>query len=444
MRLQRIPPVDDAERHVLALLRGDFAAAAPGGSERVAAPAAAARADASLSPFWMRVLELVAAHRVGELLYARRGQGDWWPSWPPAAREFVRRLYVETGVRNDFFRRELVRVVDALAGAGITPVLLKGAALALTTTPDPAERPYGDIDLLIGRAEVDAAHAAMLALGYALDDRFESEAFYRRHHFHLIYRNPRLPWCCFELHWDVVTATMDTRFDAAAMVASARPAELDGRRVLVPAPDDFLLHLALHAAVNGFNYLGQIRDVHMLLERHAKELPAGPLWEKATRFRVATPLWAVLALAPLFGPSPAAAALLAGRLARPQGPLARLSPGWALGSRPPLIRALLRPESLLRQRTRHSLAGSVAIALLRRDRLCERLAFIRRRFRPTPDLLAEQTQHDGFERAVSVGAGLPQPLLRTGHAMAYILLMLAGWEVVPGPARAAKRRYLSS
>jgi hypothetical protein len=264
----------------------------------------------------------------------------------------------------------------------------------------------------------------MRDLGYELDDRLESEAFYLRHHFHLVYRNAGLPWCCFELHWDVASATMDTRFDVAAMAAAARPADLDGRRVLIPAPDDFLLHTALHATINGFNYLGQLRDVHLLLERYDAELPAPALWRKADRYRIVAPLAAALALAPLFGPSPAAARLLA------QRPPHR---------RAPLMRALTRPPALLRQRTLRSTAGSIALSLLRRDRLRERLAFVARRFRPTPDMLAERHDIHVDQRAHSGQASLWQGFWDIAAAAAYILLTVAGLEVEPRPAPAPAR-----
>ena len=49
---------------------------------------------------------------------------------------------------------------NALVDAGIKPVLLKGAGLA-ALYPDPQMRPYGDIDLFVGKEQYHHACAVM-------------------------------------------------------------------------------------------------------------------------------------------------------------------------------------------------------------------------------------------------------------------------------------------
>jgi len=62
--------------------------------------------------------------------------------------------------------RELRRVLDALAGAQVEPVLLKGAALAHSAYADPAARPRRDTDLLIREHDAPRVRAALEELGY--------------------------------------------------------------------------------------------------------------------------------------------------------------------------------------------------------------------------------------------------------------------------------------
>lgn len=68
-----------------------------------------------------------------------------------------------------------VDVVALLRSAGVDPILLKGPAVATWLyASDPVERPYHDVDLLVGPQDWAAARQALLAGGYeqtALDPR---------------------------------------------------------------------------------------------------------------------------------------------------------------------------------------------------------------------------------------------------------------------------------
>lgn len=62
--------------------------------------------------------------------------------------------------------RELRRVLSALAAAGVTPLLLKGAHLAFTLYSSPDRRPRLDTDLLVTEGDRDAVKACLAPLGY--------------------------------------------------------------------------------------------------------------------------------------------------------------------------------------------------------------------------------------------------------------------------------------
>lgn len=63
-------------------------------------------------------------------------------------------------------KRELTRVLGALAEASVAPLVLKGTALAYSIYPSPALRPRADTDLLIADAHRTRLERALLALGY--------------------------------------------------------------------------------------------------------------------------------------------------------------------------------------------------------------------------------------------------------------------------------------
>src|SRR5262249_35556323 len=92
----------------------------------------------------------------------RAGPGAWPARLRPAldtgAGEYAALEYVQ--------RLETRRLLAGLAGLGIRPILMKGAALAYTVYPEPALRPHADIDLLVAPADRERCTAGLAALGY--------------------------------------------------------------------------------------------------------------------------------------------------------------------------------------------------------------------------------------------------------------------------------------
>lgn len=403
MRLQRIPPLDAAETFFLAMLAGED-------GPRVRS---ATRAGA---PFWRRFLELAREHHLGGFLFNRLSRNEAWQYFPGEVRAALRERHVQTVFRNTHFQRELLRVVEALRREGITPLVLKGTALNLTVYDDLGERNYADVDLLIGREELDRACAAMGKLDYRIDETAQTESFYRQHHFHLIFRHRRRQWSCFEIHWDLSLPIMDTEFRAHAIRTRAATVAVDGETVHLPAPEDLLLHLCQHTSLNAFSILAQIRDIHAVAAWPQWDLDPAVFWRRAASYRIARPAAACLRLAPLFGESLR---------------LERLRSARAHPCRAPSLWSLLRLETIVRRRLLVSTAGGRAVSLHRRDRLADRWAFLRRLVFPS---LADSGL-DGHPAAPRTGSIIRRFSWRglsvTLRALVYILLARCGWEVEP-------------
>jgi len=84
-----------------------------------------------------------------------------------AARERCAQAYYHTAARNMLLYQELASILEALKGAEVPVVVLKGAALAATLYPSIGLRPMGDIDLLVPQARLPEALACLKALGYS-------------------------------------------------------------------------------------------------------------------------------------------------------------------------------------------------------------------------------------------------------------------------------------
>jgi hypothetical protein len=112
---------------------------------------------------WHELSALVVDHRLSGLLARAVAEGAF-PVTDGQAREVVanHRAAVGACLRLD---RDLLALAEALDRAGVRFVVLKGVGSALTLYDHPAERLYGDVDLLVAGADFDRAAAAVTAMG---------------------------------------------------------------------------------------------------------------------------------------------------------------------------------------------------------------------------------------------------------------------------------------
>ncbi|MBV9607024.1 MAG: nucleotidyltransferase family protein [Solirubrobacterales bacterium] len=248
-------------------------------------------------PGWGRTLQIADWHRLSPVLFCHlKPRHDA----PAAVQSALERVYLANAARNMFMASSLRRVVDALSGAGIPALLLKGAALAETAYPDPAQREMLDLDVLVPADRVDAASATLAELGYRAAPRDgESPSTTMAihlgpddHHAPALIGDERL--LAVELHRHILIAGEGRRFDIDEVWQRGRPS---GRGVhLLPAPEDLLLHVCLHFTRNrlGGSYrrrhtggaLGQICDIARIVEHQSVDWVG--LAEMTRRYRLET------------------------------------------------------------------------------------------------------------------------------------------------------------
>jgi hypothetical protein len=154
------------------------------------------------------------------------------------------------------------RVLAVLRAAGLEPVALKGAGLASAVYGEPAERDFGDVDLLLPPDEIDRAVTALGGHGYQVPGTEAAEAGYREHHFHVRVQRP--DGFIVELHWKLTRVIEPFHLDAAAFLAES--VTLPGARgVRVPRPEHALLHMVLESVRDGFDRLTRVVDVDRIL-----------------------------------------------------------------------------------------------------------------------------------------------------------------------------------
>lgn len=233
------------------------------------------------------------------------------------------RVHHEAMTRALDHERTLLVVTEALESAGVDPVVLKGPAFAHTFYPDPSQRPFGDLDLLVRTRDWRRACAVLAELGYERAQPEPREGFDERFGKAATHRNRR--GVAVDLHRTLVVGPFGQWIRPDELFDHLVPLELAGRGFRrLDAPTSFV-HACLHASLGQWPMeLLAVRDVAQIAGR-------GPQWGQVERLTDRWHLTAVVAHALdtaattlAWEPPPAARGLRAARASRRER--------WALAS----------------------------------------------------------------------------------------------------------------
>jgi hypothetical protein len=269
-------------------------------------------------------------------------------------------LYLRQRAGNRLHTQVLLETYMLLETQGILPLVLKGLALAYQYYPDPALRAVSDIDLLLRPSEVHAAVRALQRAGFTLERPLVDSSTSPPAELRLRPPAPHGIRTIVELHhghagrWPLTGPSRD--HELAGLDAAPQSLDIDGRRVLIPAPGDTLDYLSRHFQRHLFEAstsrplpLKWVADILSLVERHALD----PGW--ADRLRGDRILMRRLEVFYGFTPVPKelAGIIPVGPAAPPSG-VNRYPGGWPRQNRrsPPhvgpvkfLLSSLARPSS---------------------------------------------------------------------------------------------------
>ena len=120
---------------------------------------------------------------------------------PTCADETFTEQLAASRARSTDLLLECERILPLVRRHAERPVLLKGAALALRSYPDPAQRWFLDLDLLVPRSAVGPVCRELEQAGYRPLPDGRDPRFYEKYHLHRILLGPA--GACVEVHWDL-------------------------------------------------------------------------------------------------------------------------------------------------------------------------------------------------------------------------------------------------
>jgi hypothetical protein len=171
---------------------------------------------------------------------------------PEVVSTALRRATLVSAFHQGVLEDRLDEALRTLSAAGIPCVLLKGAALAISTYRSFEGRPMNDVDLLVRADDAERAQRALLDAGWLRpEDRGEDvpdEELYRLHQ-HL----PPLvdgsgTGVGLEIHTDLFSAGHPFGVLTDEIWTGADEVEFRGRPVRVPRPAQLTVHCCLHFA----------------------------------------------------------------------------------------------------------------------------------------------------------------------------------------------------
>ncbi len=219
------------------------------------------------------------SYRLLPLLY--RNLGPRLADSPDAAR--LKGIYRHSWAANQLGLQAGRRAIDALQGAGLEVLALKGAALIDSAYQDPGARPMGDVDLAVGHDRIGEAVRALLGASLtAIEDDPER----------LLAVRHSLAFCGpdgqeIDLHRGMLWRPgLDEEFWRGSIEG-----EIGGARVRILNPADQLLHVCAHgAAWNPVHPVRWAADAFKVIETAGPGLDWQRLVTMARRGRLTVPL----------------------------------------------------------------------------------------------------------------------------------------------------------
>ena len=208
--------------------------------------------------------EVAVREGVASLVSHRLGRDS--SDCPRELRHALARLRREHALLERVNQRELVCVLDILAGARVPALLMKGAPLSYSHYPEPSLRPRCDVDVLVREADVQHACRLLVDAGYVEPPDWPGsgltpELTFSRHEGgfrHLV-----------DLHWRLNGhSVFGDVLSFGPLIDESVAVESLGQHARAPKPVHALLLACMHRVGHqNSERLIWLYDIHLLVER---------------------------------------------------------------------------------------------------------------------------------------------------------------------------------
>lgn len=281
-------------------------------------------------PTWDRLLRQAAAAGLLSRLAVQAEALGLDAQLPAPVRPHLTAARSVAAKQRQAVRWEVRRVGRALAGLEGPVLLLKGAAYALADLPPAAGRLFGDIDLLLPKAQLGRAEGDLMLAGWHAAGKSDYDQRYYRRWMHELPPMIHLRrGTVLDVHHNLLPETARIRTRAEPVLAAAKPLP-DFPGLFIACDTDLVLHSACHLFHEGEwgHGLRDLVDLDALLRAFAAAAFWPRLLARARELNLGRPLYYALDCCRRWLATPVPDEILAACPARP--------PAWQR----PLMRAL--------------------------------------------------------------------------------------------------------
>lgn len=193
---------------------------------------------------WETIVTNAIPNGLAPWLYCALERSASLGALPPRLAERLRREALGSVARNMMLQAELVALLRACEGRGIPCVPLRGLALAELLYGDATNRPTGDLDLLVRRADLERVTDVLRELDFR--DLSHQAGFARAFSYTLVFGRQQHGWIVVEPHWTIAYPPFAELLDMDAVWARCRRHRTVGIETWFLSDEDLLLHLCLH------------------------------------------------------------------------------------------------------------------------------------------------------------------------------------------------------
>lgn len=197
----------------------------------------------------------------------------WLADIPARPRAYLEGALLAAKRQEQEVRWEAECIRRALSDVDTPIVLLKGAAYVLADLPAAHGRLFSDVDVMVSRASLDEVESALFRAGWYIEKHDAYDLHYYRQWMHEL---PPMKHAkrgsAIDVHHTIAPPTSRYRVSGDSLLARARPITAVGQ-LHVLAPDDMVLHSALHLIQEGeFNTgLRDLLDIRDLLDHFGQD-----------------------------------------------------------------------------------------------------------------------------------------------------------------------------
>ncbi len=187
---------------------------------------------------------------------------------PAAIRNNLHDAYLNTAVKNTLILHHAASILRDLKSKNIDAIGLKGIYLVENIYDNIAARPFGDIDFMVKKEDLQKTIGILKELGYAMTTYFEvADDNMDIKHVPPMFNADGLP---VEIHWTILGENEPFSIAAKGLWERAIPANIAGVEVLSLSPEDLILHLCMHLSYQHHLKLGLrgLYDIAKVLEHN--------------------------------------------------------------------------------------------------------------------------------------------------------------------------------